>query len=606
MKKREEVVFENKWNVEAFYASVEDWEKEFSQAARFEENPRWPNLLAYKGHLKEGELVLKEALQVFLSISRNLEKLYTYAHLRHDEETTIDEHKVRYDQALALLHDFSHESAWFEPEILSLSKELLSRYLKSSTFVAYRFYLEKMIRGKKYVLPFEQEKILALAGKSLETAQKSFHAINNSDFKFGFVLDCEGKERELSHGSYNLYLREKDRVLRCNAFKRMCEQFACYENTLAQLFSGQVQGHLFQTRVRGYSCCLESALFPKNIDMSVYRSLIEAVRSRIGVLHRYTSVRKKILGVEELHLYDMYVPLVSEVDMKMTYMEAQEAVIESVEPLGKNYQEFMGKGLTEGRWVDRYENANKRSGAYSSGCYDSMPYILMNFKGTLNDVFTLAHEAGHSMHSFLSRKYQPYHYAEYSIFVAEVASTFNEELLMHLMLNRTNNKEERMYLINQKIEDIRATLFRQTMFAEFELLVHESAEKGIPLTPTFLKEEYFKLNEVYFGKDVFIDREIEIEWARIPHFYYNFYVYQYATGISAALTLAEKVLQGGVKEREAYIGFLQGGYSRYPIDLLKDAGVDMTSSKPVEVTISKFESLVDELESLSSVVLSRV
>ncbi|MFT5319423.1 MAG: oligoendopeptidase F, partial [Chlamydiales bacterium] len=292
----------------------------------------------------------------------------------------------------------------------------------------------------------------------------------------------------------------------------------------------------------------------------------------------------------------------SEIDMKMTYEEAESVIVESVAPLGNEYQEALRKGLKDDRWVDRYENQNKRSGAYSSGCYDSMPYILMNYQGTLNDVFTLAHEAGHSMHSLLSRKHQPYHYSDYPIFVAEVASTFNEELLMQLMLKKAKSKEEKIYLINQKIEDIRATLFRQTMFAEFELWIHENAEKGIPLTPTSLKEEYRKLNEAYFGPDVVIDDEIEIEWSRIPHFYYNFYVYQYATGISAALALTDKVLNGGEKDREDYLGFLKGGYSRYPLDLLRGAGIDMASPEPVNAAIGKFESLVGELEKLTGLV----
>ncbi|MFT4552105.1 MAG: oligoendopeptidase F [Chlamydiales bacterium] len=602
MKSRSEVVAQDKWNVEDMFSGPEEWKKDFMAVAKHGEVVRWPELQAFKGRLGEGAVVYKEALEAFLGVSRHLETLYTYAHLRHDEETILDENKVNYDKIVTLYHDLSHEAAWFEPETLLLDQSILEKYLSAEELKEYSFYLEKVVRKKKHTLPAEQEELLALSAKSIQTAQKSFQAMNNADFKFSSVLNEKGEEKELTHASYGLYLREHDRVLRKNAFLSLHGKFSEFENTLCEMLSGQVNGHLFQARARKYSSCLDAALFPKNVDLTVYHSLIKAVRSKIGALHRYTSVRKRLMGVDELHLYDMYVPLVSEIDMKMTYEEAESVIVESVAPLGNEYQEALRKGLKDDRWVDRYENQNKRSGAYSSGCYDSMPYILMNYQGTLNDVFTLAHEAGHSMHSLLSRKHQPYHYSDYPIFVAEVASTFNEELLMQLMLKKAKSKEEKIYLINQKIEDIRATLFRQTMFAEFELWIHENAEKGIPLTPTSLKEEYRKLNEAYFGPDVVIDDEIEIEWSRIPHFYYNFYVYQYATGISAALALTDKVLNGGEKDREDYLGFLKGGYSRYPLDLLRGAGIDMASPEPVNAAIGKFESLVGELEKLTGLV----
>lgn len=316
----------------------------------------------------------------------------------------------------------------------------------------------------------------------------------------------------------------------------------------------------------------------------------------MDALHRYVDLRKKVLKLKELHLYDMYTPLVSSFEIKMSYKQAEEIVIESVAPLGPEYQNLLRKGFKEQRWVDRYENQNKRSGAYSSGCYDSMPYILMNYKSILRDVYTLAHEAGHSMHSLYTHTHQPYQYGDYPIFLAEVASTFNEELLMQLMLERANSKEERAYLINSKIDDIRGTLFRQTMFAEFELWLHETAENNIPLTPKLIKEQYHSLNRKYYGKSVVIDKEADAEWSRIPHFYYNFYVFQYATGISAALALSERVLKGGNKEREEYLSFLKAGCSKYPIEILKDAGVDMRSPKPVEAAIQKFDSLVKLLD----------
>lgn len=602
MKKRQEVKALDKWNVEALYTNAEAWEQEYLKAAKHGEEDLWPDLSLYRGRLGEGVETYVKALETLLSCSRQIEKLYTYAHLRHDEEITVDANKVNYEKILNLYHEFMRASSWFEPETLSLEDQILDEYIKAIPMQDYSFYLQKLCKRKEHTLPEALEELMALSGKSLQTASKAFSAINNADFRFGSVLDEKGEERELTHASYQVLLRDHDRTLRKNAFQKLHGKFATYENTLGELLSGQVQTHLFSAKARRYSSCLEAALFPKNIDAGVLHSLIEAVHTKIGSLHKYVALRKQIMGVEELHLYDMYVPLVPQVDVTMDFDQAVAACVSSVQGLGSEYQELLQKGLVQERWVDRFENENKRSGAYSSGCFDSMPYILMNYKGDLRDVFTLAHEAGHSMHSLLSRKAQPYHYADYPIFVAEVASTFNEELLMVHLLEQTVSKEERIYLINQKIEDIRATLFRQTMFAEFELLIHTYAEKGGPLTPGFLKSEYRKLNEFYFGDSIIVDEEIESEWSRIPHFYYNFYVYQYATGISAALCLTDRVLQGGEKEREAYLNFLKGGGSAYPLDLLKSAGVDMTEKEPVLAAIGKFERLVDELESLMGAV----
>jgi oligoendopeptidase F len=598
---RAEVDPKDCWDVSTLYPNMAAWEKHFQQIhgkerADGDHSPRWPKIAAFQGQLGDGVEVLKEFLETTCSLDRQLSKLYTYAHLRHDEDITNDQYKNAYSRIASLVHEFATETSWFEPELLALPETLIHVYLSSSLLEEYKFHLEKIIRLKKHTLSPENEKLLALSGKALQSSQKTFSAINDADFKFGTVLDGEGKERELSHGTYGLYIRDRDRVLRENAFKSLHGQFNDYENTMCELLSGQVNKHLFNTRARDYSSCVEASLFPKNINISVYRALIQAVRSKLPVLHKYMALRKRIMKVSELHFYDVYVPLIDQVDIKMSYQEAEKIVIDSVAPLGKEYQKALKKGMQTDRWVDRYENKNKRSGAYSSGCFDSMPYILMNFKGQLKDVFTLAHEAGHSMHSLLSRTNQPYHYSDYPIFVAEVASTFNEALLAATLMERVKTREERLYLINQQIEDIRGTLFRQTMFAEFELLIHTMTEKDIPLTPKTLKEEYRKLNEAYFGPSVVLDDLIDIEWARIPHFYYNFYVYQYATGISAALSLVEIVTNGGDKEREAYLNFLKGGSSHYPIELLQLAGVDMRSPKPVKTAIDKFEVLVKLLE----------
>ncbi len=596
---REEVPLENRWNVEALYPNLEAWEKAFqSFIPSLQQKPLWPAISAAQGTLNQGPQKLKETLENIMGIDRDLSKLYTYAHLKHDENIDNPQYKKAYEQIVFTAHAFAQETSWLQPEIIALPDHLLEQYLSSPVLADYHFHLEKIIRIKKHTLSHESEKLIALAGQSLQTAYKAFNAMSDADFKFGTVTDSQGNERPLSHATYGLYLREHDRHLRKEAFKRYHQQYFKYENTLNELLTGQIQTHVFNAQSRNYADCLEAAAFPKNIDTSVYHALIQAVNDQLPILHRYMDLRRHILKLDELHLYDIYVPLIDTVDIKMSYEEAEQIVIESVAPLGPEYQKILEKGLKADRWVDRYENQNKRSGAYSSGCYDSMPYILMNYKGILRDVFTLAHEAGHSMHSYYSHKSQPYQYSDYPIFLAEVASTFNEDLLTRLLLERCKNNLEKIFLINQQIEDIRATLFRQTMFAEFELMIHQMVEKGIPLTHQLLKQEYKKLNAKYFGPNVVIDEEIGIEWARIPHFYYNFYVYQYATGISAALALSDKVLSGGKSDQEAYLNFLKAGSSKYPIDTLKMAGVDMTSSQPVKAAINKFDKRLTELENL--------
>lgn len=588
------------WNVEALFPDFNAWQENFDKIADASK-PRWPQIAEFKEILKDGEpATIKVFFDLYFAVDRLITMLYTYAHLRHDEDIANEISKTAYGRARALLYDFSEETAWVEPTLLSLRQEQLDALLASPILQEYHFHLEKIIRVKKYTLPSEQEQLIARASKAMQTPQKSFEALNDADFKFPSIVNSKGETKELTHALYGLYLRDPDRELRKNAFKSLHGKFADYENTLCEVLQGEMQIHHFNAEVRGFSSSLEAALYPRNIDTNVYHALIEAVSGGISALHKYIYLRKRVLKLDSLHLYDMYVPLVPNVDMRIPYEEAESLIIESVAPLGSEYQEQLAYGLKEQRWVDRYENKNKRSGAYSSGCYDSMPYILMNYKGILRDAFTLAHEAGHSMHSLLTHKHQPYHYGNYPIFVAEVASTFNEELLMQLLLQRETDKDRKIFLLNEKIEDIRGTLFRQTMFAEFELALHRLVETETPLTPQLLKAEYRKLNQKYFGEDVTIDDVADIEWARIPHFYYNFYVYQYATGISASLALSELVTKGSTNERDAYLDFLKGGSSRYPIDLLKTAGVDMRSPAPVQAAITKFSSLVDELETLLS------
>ncbi|MBA3958212.1 MAG: oligoendopeptidase F [Parachlamydiaceae bacterium] len=597
-KARNEVELSDKWNVEALYPNMDEWQRDFDKTVCENQKPRWPELSEFQGKLAD-PIQMKKALEQLLSLDRHLTKLYTYAHLRHDEDIVEDLHKTAFKRMTAVIQDFQQETAWFDPELLAFSDQQIAALLSSPILSDYRFHLEKTIRVKKHTLSADQERLMALAGQPLQASYRAFSAINDADFKFGKVLDEQGNPHELTHGTYGLYLRGKDRTLRKNTYIQMHGVYRDYENTLCETLTGQVQGHVFNARARNYSSSLDAALFPKNIDLDVYHALIKAVHDRMPALHKYMDLRKKLLGLERLHLYDMSVPLVANLDIMMPYEEAEDVIIGSVAPLGEEYQKTLKEGLKTQRWADRYENKNKRSGAYSSGCYDSMPYILMNYKDLLRDVFTLSHEVGHSMHSYLSHKYQPYHYGDYSIFVAEVASTFNEDLLMRVLLNRAKSKEEKIYLLTQKIDDIRGTLFRQTMFAEFELFVHEKVENNEPLTPNLLKTETRRLNQLYFGPNVELDAESDSEWSRIPHFYYNYYVYQYATGISAALALADRVVDGGVKERDAYLSFLKGGSSKYPIDMLEMAGVNMRTPQPVIAAIQKFEKLVDQLEKLA-------
>ena len=595
---RKSVQASNCWNVESMYPSYEDWETAFKNICPLDQEDKWSEIKNMRGKLDSGAENIKDLLDKIFKTERQLSFLYTYAHLRHDEDITDDKHKTGLLQITGILHEFNQALSWMEPELLSLSDEKIQEYLNAEILVDYHFYLEKILRMKPHTLSSNEESLLSLSAQALDGYNKAFSAANDADFDFGSITDSNGKELILSHATYGIYMRDQDRILRKNAFFKMHGQYEKYQNTLSELLSGLVQKHAFYAKARKYSSCLESSLYPKNIDTSVYHSLIKAVNDNIHCLHEYMNLRQNVMGLSELHLYDMHVPLTKEFDIRTTFEEASDLIIESVSPLGEEYQNILAKGLKSERWVDRFENKGKRSGGYSSGCYDSMPFILMNYKDILRDVYTLAHEAGHSMHSYYSHKNQPYQYGDYPIFLAEVASTFNEELLMQLMLKRAKSKEEKIYLLNMKIEDIRSTLFRQTMFAEFELMIHTKIENHQPLTPQLLKNEFFKLNQTYFGPKVYIDEVAKIEWARIPHFYYNFYVYQYATGISAALALCDRVLKGGIQEREDYLNFLKSGNSRYPIDTLKLAGVDMNTPKPVEAAIQKFDMLVKELKNL--------
>ncbi len=595
---RTEVPEQERWNVEALYSTVESWKKEFENAmGAGEKGPRWPDLVSFKGKLKESPEGVARFLDAYFELERKLSKLHVYAHLRLDEDLGNDSLKENFGRISSLIHDFQLEYAWVEPELLSLSQEEFEKLLSHPKVRPYLFHLEKIARMRPHTLSQELEEMLALSGKALETSYKAFGALNNADLSFPAVENSQGEKKELTNGTYLLYMRDPDRTLRKTSFENLHSVYRDHANSICEMLQGQVQSHLYVARAKKFKDCREAALFPRRIDGAVYDNLISSMHQNFDALHDYITLRKQLLGLPDLHMYDLYIPLVEEVQTSMDYDEACQLVAESVKPLGEEYAVQLKKGLFEERWVDPFENQSKRSGAYSSGCYDSMPYILMNYHGTLNDVLTLAHEAGHSMHSFLSRENQPYVYSSYPIFVAEVASTFNEQLLLKLLKERAKSKKELAYLINYEIEAIRTTIFRQTLFAEFELQLHRWAEEGVPFTPTLLKEAYVELNRKYYGPDLILDGGIDYEWTRIPHFYYNFYVYQYATGLSAALALFEKA-SASEDAKKRYLQFLSSGGSRYPLDLLEIAGVDLKSKEPVDAAMRRFRDLVGELKKL--------
>lgn len=595
---RKDVKQEDMWDLSSLYKNEKTWDQACEQAAPATTQPLWPTLQQFQGKLHDLK-ALQKLFEELYKIDRELTKLYTWAHLVHDQDITHEENKKRLAKVMHLHNQFREETAWIDPEILALPEKTFKEALSSPLLEAYRFTLEKLHNLKPHTLSKREEELLSYSMRPLRSTAQAFSALNNADLQFENALDSSGKQHILTHGSYGVYIRSKDKVLRESAFTNLHGSFASHQNTIAELLQGVIEAHWFQARARGFSSCLEAALKPHQIPVKVYHTLIETVQKELKPLHRYTALKQKVLKLKPFHLFDQYVPLIDVKEEKISYTEAEKLVIEGVSNLGETYRKALEEGLTKARWVDRYENKNKRSGAYSSGCFDSHPYILMNYKETLRDVMTLAHEAGHSMHSFLSHKNQPYHLADYPIFVAEVASTLNEELLFNTLLQKhKNDPKMQAYLINQKLEDFRATFYRQTLFAEFELWLHEKVEQGLSLVPSELNAHYAALNKKYYGDQVEVDCHGECEWARIPHFYGNFYVYQYATGISASFALAQRILNGAKGSQEAVLNFLSSGGSRPPIELLQKAGVNMLEGSVIREACHHFDALVSQLEEL--------
>jgi oligoendopeptidase F len=591
--KRDEIPIEKTWNLEDIFSSNEEWENEFKEI-----QIHLPYLEACKGTLADSAVTLFVALEKQNAITEKLGRVYTYAHMRYDQDTTNSYFQGLNDRAASLASQVAQVASFIIPELLSIEEEKIERFMNEHDGLKiYKQMFAELNEQRAHVLSESEEAILAQASEVMSSPSNTFGMLNNADLKFPAIKDEEGEEVEITHGRFIRFLESSDRRVREEAFKAVYSTYDKYKNTFASTLSGQVKRDLFYAKVRKYKSAREAALSTNNIPEVVYDQLVETVNNRLDLLHRYVRLRKKVLGVEELHMYDLYTPLVKDVKMEIPYEKAKELVVKGVDPLGEEYVATLTEGF-EKRWVDVEENVGKRSGAYSSGAYGTMPYILMNWQDNVNNLFTLAHEFGHSLHSYYTRKHQPYLYGDYTIFVAEVASTLNEALLNDYMVKNTNDPKEKLYLLNHFLEGFRGTVFRQTMFAEFEQLIHEKSANGEALTPELLTETYYELNVKYFGEDLVIDEEIGLEWARIPHFYYNFYVFQYATGYSAAAALSKQVLEEGEPAVTRYLNFLKAGSSDYPIKVLKQAGVDMTSSEPIEQALAVFEKTLAEMEQL--------
>jgi len=590
---RRDVPAGDTWDLASLFGSDAAWE-----AALAAWEARIPEFAAFAGTLGRGAERLAECLAFDLEYDREGDRLGTYAHLRASEDQAAPE-------AQRMVGRFQHVStragaaaSFIRPEIMSIEPTALAAWMEAPVLAAYRLLLERLVRTRPHVLSEPEEKLLAMQGTFAGTAAKAFRQLTDADLKFGTVTTGQGERVELSNATFITLLHDTVPEVRRTAFRQFYAQYEAHANTLAATLSGSNERDVYMARVRRYPSAVEAALFADHVPLAVYDQLIAAVRSHLPVVHRYYDVRRRVLGLSEIHHYDCYVPLVPALEQRHTWTEAVEVIVAALAPLGTEYCRRLEAGL-RGRWCDRYPNAGKQSGAFSSGTFDSDPYILMNFQEeAIEHVFTLAHEAGHSMHTRYSAEAQPYQYAGYTIFVAEVASTFNEQLLTRLLLERATTREERAAIISREIDSIRATIVRQTMFAEFERRSHASCEAGEPLTLERIRGIYRELLDAYFGPTFTIDPQLELECLRIPHFYNAFYVYKYATGLAAAITLAERVARGDAGALEAYLGFLRGGASKWPLDLLRDAGVDLERPEPVATALTRFGALVDELATL--------
>jgi len=591
--KRSEIQTEYTWKLEDIFANDDLWNEEYQKLKNL-----IPKLSEFKNNLGDSSQQLLTALKFRDEFFMRLDQLYTYAHMRYDQDTTNSHYQSLNDRAKSLYTEALSAFSYFVPELLSIPEDKIEAFLnENGELELYRHELEKIRKKRPHVLSEKEESILAQADDVMKTASNTFGMLNNADLKFPTIRDEDGDEVEVTHGRFIQFLESRNRRVRKDAFMAVYHTYEKFKNTFASTLSGAVKKNNFTASVRRYQSARHAALARNHIPEEVYDQLVQTVNEHLPLLHRYVSLRKRALKLDEQHMYDLYTPLVPDFEYKVTYKEAQDILIDSLHVLGEEYQSILKKAFQE-RWVDVYENQGKRSGAYSSGSYSTNPYILMNWQDNMESLFTLAHEFGHSVHSYYTRKTQPYVYGDYPIFLAEVASTCNEALLQDHLTKHTDDRNKQLYLINHYLESFRRTVFRQTMFAEFEHLIHQKVQAGEALTAESLTDLYYNLNKKYFGDDIVIDREIGLEWARIPHFYYNYYVYQYATGFSAAAALSQQILDEGKPAVDRYIQFLKSGNTDYPIELLKKAGVDMTTAEPIRAALQIFGEKLDEFEKL--------
>lgn len=588
--KRSEVPEQFKWALEDIYATDENWAEDLQKLKAMPER-----ITAFKGRLSESADTLYDFMLLSDEISVLCDSLGNYAQRRSDEDTANAKYQGFLGQLMNAYVAVNSAGSFETPEIISIEEDKLQKFYEDKPELKlYKRALDKLRRKKAHILSEAEEKILALTGEMGQSPENIYSMFSDADLRFPDAVDKDGKAHQVTHGSYIPLVQSDDRVLRKSAFESMYSTFDKFRNTCAATLSAQIKAVNFYAKARRYDSSLEAALDGTEVPVSVYKNLIEAVHDNMHYMYDYVALRKKLLGVDELHFYDLYTPVVPDADMKITFEEAKETVLKALAPMGEDYLAILKEGF-ENRWIDVYENEGKTSGAYSAGARVH-PYVLLNHKDTLNCMFTLAHEMGHAIHSYLSNKNQPVVYSDYVIFVAEVASTCNEALLMQYLLKNTEDKKQRAYLINYFLEQFRTTLYRQTMFAEFELKINEMAAAGESLTAEGLNELYGELNKLYFGDGIVLDDEIKLEWARIPHFYYDYYVYQYATGYSAAIALSQRILKYGEPAVKDYIGFLKGGCSTDPISLLKGAGVDMATTQPINEALAMFGELVKKME----------
>lgn len=581
------------WNLADIFPTDEDWQAAYAAAQRSPEKLR-----SYEGKLSDAKTLL-EFLRYSDELSVVLDRLGNYAQRKADEDTRSAAYQEMSALFLNLAIETSRAAAFSTPEILSIPDQILEGFFREEPALSqYRLLIDRVLRQRSHVLSPEGEALLAAAGQLGQSPDDIFSYLNDADMRFDDVLDSEGVSHAVTHGSFSALLQSPDRTLRRAAFESLYSVYGQFRNTSAALLSAQMKQLQFFADARRYGSALEASLDENEVPAEIYHSLITAVRDGFPAMHRYVSLRKRLLGLDELHFYDLYTPIVAGQDIQISYDEAWETALEALAPLGEDYLSLLREGR-ENRWIDVYENQGKRSGAYSASVYGVHPYVLLNYTGKLDDMFTLVHEMGHSLHSCLSNRTQPVTYAHYVIFVAEVASTCNEALLMRHLLSKTTDPERRAYLINHFLEQFRTTLYRQTLFAEFELWCSEQIRTGQALTAESLSARYAELCREYYGEEIVLDEQIALEWARIPHFYYDFYVYQYATGFSAAVALSERILREGEPAVRDYLAFLSGGSSKDPVSLLRGAGVDMSSPEPVRLALRQFSDLVDELEQLT-------